>query len=277
MNLETIKREWDENGYVVVPQLMDAARTEEIRSICDRVLEQWISESTDAGRAANSTNMAFLTEPRFFQKNPESLKLFLNFIADEKILSIIAHILQAEPLFHNTQYFFNPASDTRGGDWHRDQQFGAPDEETEKVRMNRTVGIHAHIAFLPDDNLEFVTGSHARWDTPEELTIRKGLSGAKKNSSEMPNAHKIHLNAGDAVFFSAWGIHRGNYVAGVPRRTFDAIYGTPPDWEIHWYTPPPTCFLQKDLLDGLTPQAQNFFGRFIETYKDRWLRGNYDA
>ncbi|MCI0560747.1 MAG: phytanoyl-CoA dioxygenase family protein [Nitrososphaera sp.] len=273
MNQETIKSQWNENGYVVVPCLLKTARVEELREVCDAILEQWISESPDPEKAANATNMAFLTEPHYFTGHPERLKTLLNAIADEKIFAILDHIFDGEPLFHNTQYFFNPASQTRGGDWHRDQQFGAPDEETEKARMHKTVGIHTHVALLPDANLEYVPGSHNRWDIPEELEIRKGLHGRKKNSPDMPNAKRIYLDAGDAVFFSAWGIHRGSYVADVPRRTFDAIYGTSPDW----YTPPPTCFLQADVLDGLAPQAQAFFRRFVETYKNRWLKGEYEV
>jgi hypothetical protein len=221
--------------------------------------------------------MAYLTEPRYFRPTPEHLTTLLNSIADGKILSIVSEIIGEEPLFHNTQYFFDPANETRGGDWHRDQQFGARDEEEERQRMSRTVGIHVHIALLPDDNLEFVPGSHARWDTDEELAIRKGKEGRAKNSAEMPNAHRIHLASGDAAIFSAWGIHRGNYIAGVPRRTLDFIYGGAPDWSVHWATPPPSCFLDERLLDDLTPPARRFFERFIETYREKWLSGDYEA
>jgi ectoine hydroxylase-related dioxygenase (phytanoyl-CoA dioxygenase family) len=270
--MNRIRSQWNKKGYVVIPRLFDAARVEELREICDRILEQWIDESTHPEAAANSTNMAFLTEPRYFERQPERRRILLNAIGDETILSVLSNFMDGAPLFHNTQYFFNPATETRGGDWHRDQQFGAADETVEKLRMKEAVGIHAHIALLPDDNLDYVPGSHLRWDTPSELEIRKGLNGQKKNSSLMPKAERITLETGDAVFFSAWGIHRGNYVAGVPRRTFDIIFGTSPGW----FTPPPTCFLESNALDDLTPPAHNFFARFIETYRDKWLKGEYD-
>jgi ectoine hydroxylase-related dioxygenase (phytanoyl-CoA dioxygenase family) len=273
LDSETIKSGWAKDGYVIIRGLLDPARIEELRRICDRILEQWVRESSRPEEAANSTNMAFLTEPRYFRQHPQELKALLNFVADENIFGVLEQLHDGEPLFHNTQYFFEPKNHTRGGDWHRDQQFGAPDVETEKARMRDTVGIHAHIAFLPDSNLEFVPGSHARWDTQDELRVRKGLYGAKKSGDAMPGAQRINLDRGDAVFFSAWALHRGNYVAGVPRRTFDAIYGSEPGW----YTPPPTCFLQPYVLDGLTDRAQNFFRRFIDTYKDRWLKGSYEA
>jgi hypothetical protein len=265
---EGFKREWDRNGFFVAPSLLDSSGVEELKVVCDDVLRQWIDSSPNPHQSANNTNMAFLTEPRYFEKNPQGLRTLLGAIGDHRVLAIVRAIIGTKPLFHNTQYFFNPASETRSGDWHRDQQFGAVSIEEEKLRMARTAGVHVHIAFLPDDNLEIVPGTHNRWDTPEELAIRRG---DVRNSASMPNAHRVRLAPGDGLFFSAWSIHRGNYIAGVPRRTVDFIYGTEPGWVI----PPPTCFLRHDVLDGLTARARSFFERYIETYKDRWLVGDY--
>lgn len=267
MNPITIKTQWDKDGYAIIPQLLDIIQIEKLQRICDRIWEQWVRESLAPEKAANLTNMAFLTEDRYFINYPSELQFLLNVIASPKIINLLYHISERELLFHNTQYFFNPASHTRSGDWHRDQQFDAPDEETEQARMRDTIGIHLHIAFLPDRNLEYVPGSHKRWDFPQELEIRKGLNGVEKNSLYMPNAQRIHLQPGDAVFFDAWGIHRGNYIASIPRRTFDIIYGTPADWCL----PSPTCFLQQNTLAGLAEPTRAFFHKFIETYQDKWL------
>lgn len=265
MNSETLKEQWTEKGYFVVPKLLNFDRVLELRLIGDRILKQWIKESINPSESANLTNMAFLTEPSYFQQHPQQLTELLNIISEDKILDILENIFDFELLFHNTQYFFHPANKTRNGDWHRDQQFGAANEKIEQLRMQNTVGIHVHIAFLPDNNLEYIPGSPSRWDSPEEIEIRKGLNGKPKNST-LSHATCIHLDVGDAVFFNAWGIHRGNYIADIPRRTFDIIYGTIPDW----YTPPPTCFLQENILAELTPRKQLFFQRFIDTYKNKW-------
>ena len=269
-------RGWNERGYVVVPGLFGPALVGRLRRICDRVLAQWVAESPKPSEAANSTNMAYLTEPRYFPARRGELTALLEAVADERVLDTLRLLLGAEPLFHNTQYFFDPADETRDGDWHRDQQFGAPDDETEKSRMREHAGVHLHVAFLPDDNLEYVPGSHARWDTAAELAIRRGASGAKRNSPEMSGAERIALGSGDGVFFSAWGIHRGRYVAGRPRRTFDAIYGTASPHPA-WFTPPPTCFLSEGALDGLSEGARAFYERFADHYRRRWLSGEYDT
>lgn len=272
MSAETLRGAYARDGLVVVRRLFDARRVAELREVCDEIFGQWVAESEDPSRAADYTNMAYLTEPRFLAGRPRRRAVLLGAVADERVLDVVVNLFGRELPFLNTQYFFEPASHTRGGDWHRDQQFGAPDEATERARMAAVTGVHAHLALAPDDHLEYVPGSHARWDTPAELRIRRGLDGAARNSDAMPGARRVVLDAGDAVFFSPWGIHRGRYVAARPRRTLDVIYSTPGDW----FTPPPTCFLRPGALEDLSPRARAFFARFVETYRGRWRRGAHE-
>ena len=269
MDSKNLREQWDKHGFVVVPGLLDGPEIAQLQAICDDVFEQWLRAASNPNKAANLINMAYLTELRYFERQPERLTTLLEAIANEKIRAILKQLSDKELLFLNTQYFFNPLDESRQGDWHRDQQFGVPDDETEKRRMAQTVGIHAHIAFLPDDNFQYVPGSHIRWDTPDELAIRRGTNGQPKNSPNMPGAARVKLEPGDACFFSAWGIHRGNYMAEVLRRTFDIIYGTPANWA----TPPPMCFLEPGVLDDLQPASRTFFENFIGAYREKWLIG----
>jgi ectoine hydroxylase-related dioxygenase (phytanoyl-CoA dioxygenase family) len=269
VNSKNLSDVWDRDGFVVVPGLLNAAEVALLHAICDDVFEQWRRAAPNPKKAANLINMAYLTEWRYFEQQPERLTVLLEAIAAPKILSVLKQLSDKDLIFHNTQYFFNPLDESRQGDWHRDQQFGVPDDETEKLRMAQTVGIHAHIAFLADNNFQYVPGTHARWDTPEELAIRRGANGQPKNSPNMPGAVRIKLEPGDACFFSAWGIHRGNYMAEVPRRTFDIIYGTPAEWA----TPPPMCFLEPGVLENLQPASRAFFENFINAYREKWLSG----
>lgn len=270
-DVQTLKALWDEQGYVVLRGLLDAEGIAELQEICDDVLRQWLAESSDPRRDANSTNMAFLTEPRYFADQPARLRRLLEFVSDESILNLL-ETLCGRVIFHNTQYFFEPADHTREGDWHRDQQFDAPDEEIVWTRMRET-GVHLHVALVPDDHLEYVPGSHLRRDTPAEREVRLGLNGRDRNSPDMPGAIRIALAAGDAVLFSAWGLHRGRYVAGRTRRTFDVMYGTPCQWAV----PPPTCFLDPRHLSGLSEHGRQFFARFADVYRERWLAGEFES
>ncbi|MEM8648640.1 MAG: hypothetical protein AAGF86_20185, partial [Pseudomonadota bacterium] len=91
-------------------------------------------------------------------------------------------------------------------------------------------GLHFRIAFQDDDNLEIVPGSGTRWDTAEELAIRRPANTdvwartPTTTSDAMPNAQRISLKQGDAAIFHAWSIHRGHYAAQPIRRTLDVIY-----------------------------------------------------
>jgi ectoine hydroxylase-related dioxygenase (phytanoyl-CoA dioxygenase family) len=266
LDYDRISKQFNKSGYIVIPKLLDMDRVSELRIICDRILCHWIQRSPDPKRKANKKNLGGLTELHYFTEYPEQLNLLLNTISEERVLSVLECICDAQLLFHDAQYFFNPAICSWVGDWHRDGQFIAPDETTEKSRIFNSSSIRVHIPFLPDASLDFVAGSHARWDTPAELEIRKGLSDKPMNSNEMPFTTRIYLEPGDAVFFSSWGIHRGSYLADKPRGTLAMLYSS----SVSWYTPPPTCFLESNVLDGLSSQKEAFFRRFINAYKSRW-------
>jgi hypothetical protein len=260
--MEEVAKRWREYGFAVIPGFLNQQEVDTLRPICDRVLLQAIAGDSTL---ADARNIAYLTEPKYYlPPNAELLKL-LEFIADERIVLLLTNLSGEIPLFHNTQYFYNPTRRSHDGEWHRDTQFLAPDPPLEKVRMNRHTGVHFRVAFLADQQLEYVPGSEQRWDSPEELAIRKGRNPTDPN---MPGRTTIQLKAGDACLFHAWGIHRGTYRADVPRRTLDIIYG----WGgvCDYAPPPPMCFTDKDLLAQLSPRARRFFDFFIRTYEPAW-------
>ena len=262
MDFERRAKDWNDFGLVVIPGFLDQSEIAELRRICDHVLQQAIAEVPDR---ANSSNIAYLTERRYFRSREGDLLRLLEFIADQRILSLLIRLSGEVPLFHNTQYFYNPSSMSWDGDWHRDTQFLAPEVAVEQRRMKQHTGVHFRVALLADAQLEYVPGSERRWDLPGELEIRKGTEPRR---SDMPGRKQIELGVGDACLFHAWGIHRGTYRASVPRRTLDLIYG----WggACDYSPPPPMCFTDQDLLARLSPRARSFFDYFIETYETYW-------
>jgi ectoine hydroxylase-related dioxygenase (phytanoyl-CoA dioxygenase family) len=262
MDLEQITQDWNDFGLVVIPGFLDQSEITELRCICDHVLEQVLAEAPDC---ANRSNIAYLTERKYFHGHEADLLRLLEFIADRRIVSVLTRLSGELPLFHNTQYFYNPETVSWDGDWHRDTQFLAPESVQERERMKHHTGVHFRVAFLADCQLEYVPGSERRWDVPAELEIRKG---AQRNRPAMPGRRKIELAAGDACLFHAWGIHRGTYCADIPRRTLDIIYGWGGACD---YSPPPSmCFTELDLLARLSSGARNFFDYFVQTYKRHW-------
>lgn len=268
MDLIAIKKQWENEGFCIFPNFMETSKVTQLKIICDNILEQWLAGSSEPLKLANLTNMPFLTEPIYFKNKRNELIELLELIADPKLLEILKFISDnQEILFHNTQYFFNPATRSSKGMWHRDTQFLAPDPELEKQRMKQSTAVHFRISFLRDNCLEYVSGSEKRWDTPEEYAIRKGGKEAN-NSDEMPEKRRIALNPGDALLFHAWGIHRGLYHVESPRRTFDILY----QWGniCDYCPPPPTCFEDLSLLTKLSPGVKYFFENFRKTYEKYW-------
>jgi ectoine hydroxylase-related dioxygenase (phytanoyl-CoA dioxygenase family) len=262
MDFERITGHWNDSGLVVIPGLLDRREISDLRGICDHVLQQAFAEAPDR---ANASNIAFLTERRYFRSSEADLLRLLDFIADQRIVTLLSHLAGELPLFHNTQYFYNPAGKSWDGDWHRDTQFLAPEVAIEQQRRRRHTGVHFRVAFVADSQLEYVPGSERRWDLPEELDIRKGSHPSRP---DMPGSRKIELDAGDACLFHAWGIHRGTYRVDILRRTLDIIYG----WggACDYCPPPPMCFTDQDLLSRLSPGARSFFEHFIKTYRSYW-------
>lgn len=264
-----IARLFKQEGYVIIPQLFAREQVSELRLICDRILSQWFERFPRYKQRPRKKNCSQLTDLYYYFKGDrEQLIFLLNTIANPRVLSILKYICDRQLLFHDLQYFFNPLHTSWRGYWHRDLQVIAPDDATEKRRLFNINDrfIRVNIALIPDDNLEIVPGSHTRWDTKEELEIRKELNG-KNNTSEMPGSTKIVLNTGDAVFFDGFSIHRGNYFVDKPRRTMAMLYSSPVDY----HTPPQTCFLEPNILDYLLPEAKIFFQDFVNIYKTRWL------
>lgn len=262
MDFEEINKHWKNSGLVVIPGFLDRLEIAELRRICDHVLQNAIAEAPDR---RNTSNIAYLTERRYFDSQEADLLYLLEFIADQRIISLLTRLSGELPLFHNTQYFYNPANTSWDGDWHRDTQFLAPEIALEQERMKQHTGVHFRVAFVADSQLEYVPGSERRWDLAEELEIRKG---AEARRSDMPGRTTVELGVGDACLFHAWGIHRGTYRADILRRTLDIIYG----WGgvCGYCPPPPMCFADPGLLARLSPRARNFFDHFIKTYTGYW-------
>jgi ectoine hydroxylase-related dioxygenase (phytanoyl-CoA dioxygenase family) len=261
--------DWRNDGLLVIPEFLSLKEAASLRQICDSVLSEIRRSSTGLGHT--TANIAFLTEPKYFRDDLQPLVDLLEFVGSKRVRAVIHEILpeqdsQQRLLFHNTQYFHEQTVRSWDGDWHRDSQFLYPDAHEEMAFVLNTTALHFRVAFVPDDCLEFVPGSHRRGDTPNEHAVRKGKTA---NGSSMPNARRIELNPGDACVFHAWGIHRGTYMTNPVRRTLDLIYGLdpcPPGPAV----PTPTCFQMLEILNALSPDCRLFFDRFIAAYEPYW-------
>ena len=107
LDLTAIEEQFNENGYVVLPKLLDSERVTELQAICERILHQWLQSYPNLEKKGSRKTVACLTEPHYFVDRREELHRLLDLFADEWILSILNCICSHKLLFHDAQYFFN--------------------------------------------------------------------------------------------------------------------------------------------------------------------------
>ena len=211
------------HGYFVVRAFLNLPELGELRRACDSALERARAESSQKGHT--TPKIGLFSEPRYFAHEPGSLELLTKFVGSKRICALLEGLAHegedGVPRLESTDYYHEQTKRDWSGDWHRDSQFGQPDPELERRRILTTTSVHVRVALEDDDRLEIVPGSHRRWDTAEELQVRKGPNRA---SSAIAGATRIALEAGDACVFHAWSIHRATYRRAPLRRTLDSHY-----------------------------------------------------
>ena len=255
LDYQNIKSQFKQQGYTIIPQLFELEELDRLVIICDRAMARRRSEYLKTHASFPKKNCSVPEQISHFSDRSEVINFLQNKLADERILAILNCICDRQLLFHGLVYFFNPEELSWHGDWHRDGQVNADNDDIEKSRIFSSDFIRIHLAFIADNNLEIVAGSHARWDNPQELEIRKELNGNSNCSDLMPSATRINLQPGDAVIFDGYAIHRGNYIAERSRKTLAILYSSPVAWE----KPIPNCLSEPNLLNNLLPQKRAIF------------------
>ncbi len=273
-----LARQWKEKGYLVVRGVYDAERTALLGDICERLLAEWRRENPQTGLPGGDRDaivMRHLNHPAYFSKGEAGFPEVMDAVADDRVLEICRSILGQEPLFRCTSLFMNPLDTSDDGNWHRDTQHTYPDEEEEKKVIANSgregTGVQLQVALISSDALEYVPGSHKRWDTPEEYAIRRADGMANNRANTMPGAVRIALEPGDAAAFNSHGLHRGRRHTDIPRRTLMLTYTETSREVFDKYSNQP-WFDTPGYLDGLKPETQAFFESFVAAYGEQWVR-----
>jgi hypothetical protein len=211
------------HSFFILPGFAGDEARAKLRWACDAALEVKRASSRETGHSTPSVTLLGEGEPAGDAR--AGLGRVAAFVTSPRICSLLFHLgprgEEDSLRLKDMHYYHEQTRHDWDGDWHRDSQFGRPDAEEERTFMLTTTSLHVRIALEDDDRLEIVPGSHARWDTPDELRIRKGPDRAR---ADMPNSARIALRAGDACVFHAWSIHRATYRRAPVRRTIDALY-----------------------------------------------------
>src|SRR6187399_1819866 len=186
-----------EQGYFVARFLVGPAERAELRAACDLALEVARAGSNVEGHQSPSINL--LRSESLFAPDPSALERLLAFIASPRSCALLEGLARpgepTSPRVKKLDYYHEQTLGDWDGDWHRDSQFVESFPERENALIGATTWVHVRVAFEPDDRLEIVPGSQLRWDTDEELRVRKG---ARRREASMPEAVRIELGRGDA-------------------------------------------------------------------------------
>ncbi|MEE2991581.1 MAG: phytanoyl-CoA dioxygenase family protein [Gemmatimonadota bacterium] len=272
----TATEQLETEGYLVFRSVYDGRTVDRLRLISDDCLTKWRGCSPEIGKQGGgpeSTVMRHLNHTGYFPDKKDRLSDILNAVADPNILEKVTEILGETPLFRATSYFFNPLSGGGDGNWHRDSQFNTSDDDAEqkliKQRLKTGSGIQMQIALSASEDIEYVPGSHLRWDTPDEYHIRKADNQTHNRSNEMPNAKRIDLAPGDAAMFNPMGLHRGRYHVDRLRRTLMWTYTKRSKPHCDYFSMQPWC-LEEEYLLGVKQETKQFFEDFINIYQAFW-------
>ena len=281
----THTEKWKRDGYLVFRRLLDQDNVNALRAICDAALNQWCRQNTPENEPGGRCHkpdawiMLHLNHPKYHPTS-ESLGTLLNTIAHPSILGVLDAVFR-EPAVHTQINYYIDPSEKRPSNWHRDCQFTA---NWAGENMNDLISregdppreIHMHIPLASTSASQVVPGSHIRPDTPKEHLIRT----EDPHSENMPNAIQLPLEPGDIAFFHVNALHRGTYEAGVLRRTIAVTFNRISDprpataesmAQRTGYVPSYQPWFRKPgYLDGCSPEAIDFYRRFIDLYENSW-------
>lgn len=224
-NRNPIAADFRRNSFVVLPSFLDGQTRAQLREAADAALTWSRAQCREISHS--TPRISLLTQATSFEGGTAKLAPILAFASSARVCALLdtvargssADVLQLK----DAHYYHEQTKRDWDGDWHRDSQFSRADPDLERGLIATTCSVHVRVALEADDRLEVVPSSHARWDTDEELRIRKGSHRA---TDQMPNAVRVILKAGDACLFHAWSIHRATYRRTPIRRTLDLLYAS---------------------------------------------------
>lgn len=215
-NKKQLNDQYSESGYFVIRNYFGEAEILSLRKVISIFHESW-KRDNEKFYTEEAFNSSLITGSQYLS-SVERVELF-NFISSKKMMAVIESLIPVNPVFMNTQLFFNPVDPQQKDFWHRDCQYDH-DIESQMRIIKETQVVHLRVPLFDELGMELVPGTHLRWDTDEEFGVRYEL-GEKLSSDSLTGGETVALSAGDLLVFSADMIHRGLY--GMDRLALDVL------------------------------------------------------
>jgi len=215
---------FDTQGYFAIPEFFSPSQMNRLEGLVDPVYSQWIEQNSTEIFEQKLVNMHSLTKGENFQGQEGKRIDFFDAILPASLTELMTETFGEDIYFHNTQLFFDPPNPKRLPYWHRDLQFSPAEDEVQRREQGTLLSLHVRIPLTEEKGLALVPGTHQRWDTPLERSVRLE-QGGHLSHEDLPGAEIIHLNRGDILVFDAQMLHKGSYSANHDRKALDLCLG----------------------------------------------------
>lgn len=214
---DTQKREFRDRGYVIVegiaPDLL-----EPLRDAAGRTVEKARRGDWPHVRATPELDIWGVSS----LLNPElDEPVFADYLAAPQVLDVSRALLGDDELrLGLTNMLINPARNDYAIAWHRDAGDPRSTGPDELAALNeKQFGIQWNAALYEESCLRIVPGSHRRNVTDAERDVL--LNHAM---DPMPGELRVRLEPGQAVYYNAMLLHKGDYPASQRRQTLHANF-----------------------------------------------------
>lgn len=210
---DTERRTYDENGYVIVPDVFGADELETIDREVDRLLPTAEAPGT--------------RKPGWIHQLGARSEVTQRFATDERLVTLIEDIVKPGIAIHTSKLVAKPPHFTEVCHWHQDEAFYYhPDDPTTRSATRMSVWVPLQAADERNGCLWVVPGSHL-WGLEPYHIVKTGQCIKVIDREAYANEHAVpvRVDAGSVVLFSAWLWHhsKGNETDRV-RRAFIVSY-----------------------------------------------------
>lgn len=194
--------------------------------------------------------------------------VFARYLAAPQVLDTCRALQPDEPLrLSLTNMLVNPVKADYAIGWHRDKGTPAQTPAEEMADLNGLMGgLQWNAALYAESCLRFVPGSHRRLLTDAERDI-----WANHAMDPMPGEVRVKLEPGQAVYYNALGLHKGDYPTTTKRITlhanFSSMNDTPFAGHYHWVRFMEAPGFADSLPASLRPLYNNWL-KFAQIIKD---------
>lgn len=220
MNYHAEKQAFEQDGFVVVRQFLDAAGLEELAGQLERYIRDVVPGLSDAhGFYHDRSRPETLKQMQFMQVDP----FFRDYTARPKWKGLAEALVGEAALCESPEWFNKPAGADHPTPPHQDNYYF-------NLNPPNVVTIWLALDHVDDENgcLRYVPGSHRRGFRPHARSNVLGFSQGITDFSAEDEAieAKIHLAAGDCVAHHGMTIHRAepNRSAARNRRAFAMVF-----------------------------------------------------